>query len=46
MNNLDRLPKKNILALFMTCGFPSLIKSKKVFDTIQTNKPNVVPMYF
>jgi len=42
MNNLDKLPKKNILALFMTCGFPSLIKSKKVFDTIQNNKPNVI----
>ena len=42
MNNLDKLPKKNILALFMTCGFPSLIKSKKVFDTIQKNRPNII----
>lgn len=42
MNNLDKLPKKNILALFMTCGFPSIVKSKDVFNTIQKNKPDII----
>ena len=32
MNNLDTLPKKKILSLFMTCGFPTLSQSKKIFN--------------
>ncbi len=42
MNNLNKLPKKNILALFMTCGFPTLTKSEKVFNVIQKNKPDII----
>ena len=42
MNNLDKLPKKNILSLFMTCGFPSLNQSKKIFENIQKNKPEII----
>ena len=34
MNKLDQLPSKKILSLFMTCGFPTLSQSKKVFDEI------------
>ena len=42
MNNLDKLPSKNILSLFMTCGFPSLSQSRKVFQTIQNNQPHII----
>ena len=42
MNNLKNLPKKNILSLFMTCGFPSLSQSKVIFETIQKNKPDII----
>jgi|TARA_B110000093_G_C12957055_1_gene405355 tryptophan synthase alpha chain len=42
MNNLDKLPSKNILSLFMTCGFPSLNQSKSVFKTIQKNNPDII----
>ena len=42
MNNLDKLPSKNILSLFMTCGFPSLSQSRKVFSTIQNNQPHII----
>ena len=38
MNKLDQLPSKKILSLFMTCGFPNLSKSKKVFDTWKFSK--------
>ena len=42
INNLDKLPSKNILSLFMTCGFPSLSQSRKVFQTIQNNQPHII----
>jgi tryptophan synthase alpha chain len=42
MNNLDLLPKKNVLSLFMTCGFPSLIQSKKIFSEIISHQPDII----
>ena len=42
MNNLDQLPSKKILSLFMTCGFPTLSQSKRVFDEILSHQPDVI----
>ena len=42
MNNLDQLPSKKILSLFMTCGFPTLSQSKKVFDEILSHQPDII----
>ena len=42
MNNLDFLPKKKILSLFMTCGFPNIIQSKKIFDEILSHRPDII----
>ena len=42
MNKLDYLPKKKILSLFMTCGFPNLTQSKKVFEKILSHQPNII----
>ncbi len=42
MNKLDYLPKKKILSLFMTCGFPTLSQSKKVFEKILSHQPNII----
>jgi len=42
MNKLDQLPSKKILSLFMTCGFPTLSQSKKVFDEILSHQPDIV----
>ena len=42
MNNLDSLPKKKILSLFMTCGFPSLNQSKKVFNEMLSHQPDII----
>ncbi len=42
MNKLDNLPEKKILSLFMTCGFPSLTKSKKIFQEILSNQPDII----
>ena len=42
MNKLDQLPSKKILSLFMTCGFPTLLQSKKVFDEILSHQPDII----
>ena len=42
MNNLDALPKKKILSLFMTCGFPTLSQSKKIFNEMLSHQPDVI----
>ena len=42
MNKLDQLPSKKILSLFMTCGFPTLSQSKKVFDEILSHPPEII----
>ena len=42
MNNLDSLPKKKILSLFMTCGFPTLSQSKKIFNEMLSHQPDVI----
>ncbi len=42
MNNLDTLPKKKILSLFMTCGFPTLSQSKKIFNEMLSHQPDVI----
>ena len=42
MNKLDQLPSKKILSLFMTCGFPTLSQSKKVFDEILSHQPDII----
>ena len=42
MNKLDSLPKKKILSLFMTCGFPNLPQSKKIFQEILSHQPNII----
>ena len=42
MNNLDVLPKKKILSLFMTCGFPTLSQSKKIFNEMLSHQPDVI----
>ena len=42
MNRLDNLPSKKILSLFMTCGFPSLTHSKKIFQEILSHEPNII----
>ena len=42
MNNLDSLPKKKILSLFMTCGFPTLNQSKKIFNEILSHQPDII----
>ena len=42
MNKLDNLPKKKILSLFMTCGFPNLPQSKKIFQEILSHQPNII----
>jgi tryptophan synthase alpha chain len=42
MNKLDNLPKKKILSLFMTCGFPTITKSKKIFKEILANHPHII----
>ena len=42
MNKLDTLPKKKILSLFMTCGFPTLSKSKKIFNEILSHQPDII----
>ncbi len=42
MNNLDTLPKKKILSLFMTCGFPTLNNSKKIFNEMLSHQPDII----
>ena len=42
MNNLDSLPKKKILSLFMTCGFPNLSQSKKIFNEMLSHQPHII----
>jgi len=42
MNKLDYLPKKKILSLFMTCGFPNLYQSRKVFKKMLSHQPNII----
>ena len=42
MNNLNSLPEKKILSLFMTCGFPTLNQSKKIFNEILSHQPNII----
>ena len=42
MNKLDNLPKKKILSLFMTCGFPTLNQSKKIFNEILSHQPDII----
>ena len=42
MNNLDSLPKKKILSLFMTCGFPTLNHSKKIFNEMLSHQPDII----
>ncbi len=42
MNKLDNLPKEKILSLFMTCGFPSLSKSKKIFTEMLNSQPDII----
>ncbi len=42
MNKLDTLPKKKILSLFMTCGFPTLDQSKKIFNEILSHQPDII----
>jgi tryptophan synthase alpha chain len=42
MNRLDNLPSKKILSLFMTCGFPNLSQSKKIFQEILSHQPNII----
>ena len=42
MNKLDSLPKKKILSLFMTCGFPNLSQSKKIFQEMLSHQPNII----
>jgi tryptophan synthase alpha chain len=42
MNKLDSLPKKKILSLFMTCGFPNLTQSKKIFQEMLSHQPNII----
>ena len=42
MNKLDQLPSKKILSLFMTCGFPTLSQSEKVFDEILSHQPDII----
>ena len=42
MNNLDTLPKKKILSLFMTCGFPTLNHSKKIFNEMLSHQPDII----
>ena len=42
MNNLETLPKKKILSLFMTCGFPTLNHSKKIFNEMLSHQPDII----
>ena len=42
MNRLDNLPSKKILSLFMTCGFPNLTYSKKIFQEILSHQPDII----
>ena len=42
MNKLDSLPKKKILSLFMTCGFPTLSQSKKIFNEMLSHQPDII----
>ena len=42
MNKLDSLPKKKILSLFMTCGFPNLPQSRKIFQEMLSHQPNII----
>ena len=42
MNKLDNLPKKKILSLFMTCGFPTITQSQKIFKEILANHPHII----
>jgi len=42
MNRLDSLPSKKILSLFMTCGFPNLSHSKKIFQEILSHQPDII----
>ena len=42
MNKLDNLPKKKILSLFMTCGFPNLSQSRKIFKEILAHQPDII----
>ena len=42
MNKLDSLPKKKILSLFMTCGFPTLSQSKKIFNEMLSHQPHII----
>ena len=42
MNKLDNLPKKKILSLFMTCGFPTLSQSKEIFQEILKHQPHII----
>ena len=42
MNTLDSLPKRKILSLFMTCVFPTLSQSKKIFNEILSHQPDII----
>ena len=42
MNKLDTLPKKKIISLFMTCGFPTLPQSKKIFKEMLSQQPDII----
>ena len=42
MNKLDSLPRKKILSLFMTCGFPNLSQSKKIFQEMLFHQPDII----
>ncbi len=42
MNKLDSLPKKKILSLFMTCGFPNISISKKIFQEMISHQPDII----
>tara|TARA_Y100000768_G_scaffold324528_1_gene261247 strand:- start:4972 stop:5748 length:777 start_codon:yes stop_codon:yes gene_type:complete len=42
MNKLDNLPKRRILSLFMTCGFPNISQSKKIFQEVLSHQPHII----
>ena len=42
MNKLDSLPKNKILSLFMTCGFPNISISKKIFQEMISHQPDII----
>ena len=42
MNKLDNLHKKKIIPLLMTCGFPNLSQSKKIFQEMLSHQPDII----